>query len=219
MKTYSKSLIGVLVMLNAGLLAATADSAFAGDAPNPHVQKPKMMMPGMEMPGMMMDGTKRTTVDYVTPNVELVREDGKTISLPDELNDGRAVVMNFIFTTCQAICPVSSKIFSQLQDKLGSNLDKVHMVSISIDPEQDTPAVLRAYAKKYGASKDWQFYTGTVAASLATQRAFDVYRGDKMNHIPVTLLRPAHSNHWIRIEGFASADQLLHEFKEMVAEK
>ncbi len=100
---------------------------------------------------------------------------------------------------------------SELQRKLGTGRDRVHLVSISIDPEQDTPARLRDYAKKFGAGPEWQHYTGTLAASVASQRAFDVYRGDKMSHIPVTLVRPAAGNRWVRIEGFASADQLLAE--------
>ena len=87
--------------------------------------------------------TRRSTADYKVPPVKLVRDDGKTVSLADELNDERPVIMNFIFTTCTAICPVMSRVFSQLQSKLGDDRDKVHMVSISIDPEQDTPGVWR----------------------------------------------------------------------------
>jgi protein SCO1/2 len=215
MQTLSNSLpVGALLFAGAIMAGTMPLHAYGDDNPGIHSIHHEMMMPGM-----MMEGTKLTTAEYAIPDVKLVREDGKTVSLSDELNDGHPVVMNFVFTTCQAICPVTSKVFSQLQDKLGSNPDKVHLVSISIDPEHDTPPVLRTYAKKYGAGKDWQFYTGTVAASIATQKAFDVYRGDKMNHIPVTLLRTAHGKHWVRIEGFASADQLLHEFNELVAEK
>lgn len=107
----------------------------------------------------------------------------------------------------------------QLQEKLGSDVKQMHLVSISIDPEQDTPPVLREYAKRFEAGKGWNFYTGTTDASIATQRAFDVYRGDKMNHAPVTLLRAAPGKPWVRIEGFASADELLNKYREIIASK
>ena len=53
--------------------------------------------------------------------------------------------------------------FEQLQEMLGEERNKVHMISISIDPEQDTPTRLREYAKKFGAGPAWQHYTGTLA--------------------------------------------------------
>ena len=160
---------------------------------------------------------KTSSADYSVPQVNLVRADGKTVSLTDELNDGRPVIMNFIYTTCKATCPLSSQVFSQLQRKLGNEREKVHMVSISIDPEQDTPTRLSDYASKYKAGTQWQLYTGSIEASLTTQRAFDVYRGDKMNHIPVTLLRVAHGKQWLRIDGFASADDVLRQYRMLIS--
>ncbi len=157
------------------------------------------------------------SADYSVPQISLVREDNRSISLPDEINDGRPVILNFIYTTCTAVCPITSRSFAQLQDKLGEERDKVHMISITIDPEQDTPARLADYAHKFGAGSQWRFYTGTTEASLAAQRAFDVYRGDKMNHSPVTLLRAGSGTSWVRIDGFASADDLLREYRKLVA--
>ena len=85
---------------------------------------------------------------------------------------------------------------------------------ITIDPEQDDPARLREYAKTFNAGPEWQHYTGTLAASQTVQRAFDVYRGNKMEHIPATLIRPAPGAAWTRIEGFATADQLRAELPD-----
>jgi protein SCO1/2 len=100
-----------------------------------------------------------------------------------------------------------------LQAKLGAARDSVHLMSISIDPEQDTPARLRAYAKQFGAGPQWRHYGGTLASSVAVQQAFGVYVGDKMNHRPVTLLRTARDGRWIRIDGFASSQQMLAELQ------
>jgi protein SCO1/2 len=167
--------------------------------------------------GMGNDGVKVSTVDYAVPPVQLVRQDGQRVSLPQELDDGRAVVMNFIFTTCETTCPLSSQTFAAFQRKLGPERSKVHMVSISIDPEQDTPARLRAYAKKFGAGPQWQHYTGTQQASQAAQQAFGAYRGDKMSHAPLTLIRAAPGQPWTRIDGFVTPDQLLQHFHQLLA--
>jgi protein SCO1 len=160
-----------------------------------------------------------STVQYDVPDIKLVRDDGKTVSLPDEMNDGRPVMLNFIFTSCGSICPLMSQIFAQVQHRLGSQSGKVHLMSISTDPEQDTPGRLREYAAQFGAGPDWQHYTGTLAASLAAQRAFDVYRGDKMSHTPVTLLRAAPGQPWRRIDGFVTPDRLLREYRTLLASK
>jgi protein SCO1/2 len=93
------------------------------------------------------------------------------------------------------------------------------MVSISIDPEQDTPATLKKYAQKYKAKSQWNFYTGSVAASVEAQKAFDAYRGDKMNHVPVTYLRAAPDKPWLRIDGFVSPDELLRSYQELTSGK
>lgn len=166
-----------------------------------------------------LGGVIRSSVEYSIPTVKLLRADGKTVGLAAELDDGRPVVLSFIYTTCTDLCPLSSQVLSQLQRRLGSNRDRVHLVSISIDPEEDTPARLREYAGRFGAGPGWDHYTGTVAASIAVQRAFDVYRGDKMSHAPVTLLRMAPGKPWIRFDGFANADDLLREFHSLVAAK
>lgn len=156
-------------------------------------------------------GVSRTLSNYVVPALKVVRDDGKQVMLTDELNDGRPVVLNFIYTTCSGICPLASHVFSELQHSLGPERDRVHLVSISIDPEEDRPARLRAYARKFEAGPEWQHYTGTVAASVAAQRAFDVYRGDKMGHTPVTFVRTAPGAPWTRFDGFATAEMLLRE--------
>jgi protein SCO1/2 len=161
----------------------------------------------------------RSTVQYAVPEVMLVRDDGKRVSLPQEMDDGRPVVLNFVFTSCGSICPLMSQVFGEFQRKLGDSAANVHLMSISTDPEQDTPARLTEYARQFGAGPEWQHYTGSVQASLTAQRAFDVYRGDKMSHAPVTLLRAAPGKPWRRIDGFVTPDELLHEYRQLLAAK
>jgi protein SCO1 len=112
---------------------------------------------------------------------------------------------------------LSSQVFELFQRRLGPERDRVHLVSISIDPEEDTPGKLKKYARQFHAGAEWQHYTGSLQASLATQRAFGVYRGDKMNHTPVTLLRRSPGGPWIRLDGFATADDLFAEYENLIA--
>lgn len=160
---------------------------------------------------------KQELVPYVVPRITLVRSDGKSVSLPEEMDDGRPVLLNFIYTSCGSTCPLMSQIFAQFQRKLGAEAAGVHIMSISIDPEEDTPARLKEYARKFGAGPEWQYYTGTLSASLTAQRAFDVFRGDKMSHAPVTLLRAAPGKPWRRIDGFVRPDDLVQEYRRLLA--
>ena len=160
-----------------------------------------------------------STAAYRVPDVKLVRQDGTAASLEQEMSDGRPVVLNFIFTSCEAICPLMTHIFAEFQRKLGPESANVHLMSISIDPEQDTPARLRDYAKRFGAGSGWTFYTGSAAASVAAQKAFSVFRGEKMDHTAVTLLRAAPGASWKRLDGFATPDDLIQQYRALVAVK
>ena len=184
------------------LLGLACPPLAMGEEPDPHAAHRAAMAQQL----------KRSEATYSLPAVSMVREDGHVVGIQEAIDDGRPVFVNFIYTTCTTICPLSSQVFSQLQARLGADRDKVHLVSISIDPEQDTPARLREYAERFHAGSNWNHYPGTTQASVTVQRAFDAYRGDKMNHTALTLWRPAHAKTWVRLDGFASADTLLNEY-------
>jgi protein SCO1/2 len=165
----------------------------------------------------MQQKSARTVKAYDIPDIPLVGMDKSKTSLRAELDGGKPVMLNFIFTSCTAICPVMSATFSQVQKALGPEREKLRLVSISIDPEHDTPERLKAYATKYGAGPEWRFLTGTAADVVAIERAFDAYRGGKMNHVPLTLLRASPGAPWVRLDGFASADDLVREYRALAA--
>ena len=164
-------------------------------------------------------GYARLAAAYRLPQTTLVRSDGAKASFPDAIDDGKPVVLNFIFTTCTALCPILSQSFAEFQRKLGADRDKVHMVSISIDPEADTPARLTEYAKHFDAGSQWGFYTGSVQSSVTLQKAFQAYFGDKMHHRPMTFMRRAPGQAWVRLEGFTTPDELLKEYRQLVASR
>ncbi len=162
------------------------------------------------------DAYVRSEHSYTVPDVSLISMDGKKILLDNELNSEVPTLLNFIFTSCTAICPVMTSTFSQVQNNLAQSPTNFKMVSISIDPEEDTPEKLKKYANKYQAGSNWDFLTGDLPTVLEIQRAFNAYRGNKMNHVPITFMRASKSDPWVRIEGFTSAKDLIGEYQKIV---
>lgn len=97
------------------------------------------------------------------PPVALVDQDGHPFRLADF--EGRALLLTFVYTRCPLpdYCPLMSRHFQTLQPRLAERFgDRVHLLSISFDPEHDTPEVLRAYARRYTRDTTrWTFATGT----------------------------------------------------------
>jgi len=144
--------------------------------------------------------------------ITLVGADGRRVPLRDALTSGSPVMVNFIFTTCTTICPVMSAGFSQLARRLAAENRPVRLVSISIDPEYDTPARLREYADYLGARDNWMFLTGSRAESEAAQRAFGAFKGSKEAHSPATYIRRTADGPWERLDQLASADLLMRAY-------
>lgn len=151
-------------------------------------------------------------VSYSIPDIKMVDMNGDRIALRELLDSSAPIALNFIFTTCTTICPVMTSTFQQVQAKLGSRHSGLRMVSISIDPENDTPAKLKAYAAKFKAGAQWKFLTGSFENSVLVQQAFGTFAGEKMNHQPITFLKVQGSeNQWIRLNGLLSASDIIKE--------
>jgi protein SCO1 len=172
-------------------------------------------------PASTTAGKKAYAVDrnlnVAIPKLKLVKSDGKKIDLREELASDGPLIMNFVFISCSSICPIMSATFSAVHTRLGERAQGMRMISISIDPEYDTPAKLAEYAAGLNASKDWYFLTGTSAAVRKVQEAFGVYRGDKMNHTPIVLLRKDKHSPWVKIEGLVAPDDIIAELGTILA--
>ncbi len=150
---------------------------------------------------------------YAIPDVVLTNEDGKSVRLRDVLSGDRPVAMNFIFTSCTTICPVMTATMLQMQGQLTDDPAMPAFVSISIDPDYDTASVMKSYATKYGA--DWTFLTGSQDDVLRVLQSFDAYRGSKVNHFALTLMRAGNDGEWTRVEGLTSAKELARIWRQM----
>jgi len=91
------------------------------------------------------------------PAFALTNQDGQPVTL-DDLK-GTVWLADFVYTTCPGPCPLITAHMARLQQKLPAGRE-TGLVSFSTDPEHDTPEVLKAYAKKFGATERWRFLTG-----------------------------------------------------------
>lgn len=152
-------------------------------------------------------------------DVELVDQHGDTQRLYSDLMDGKVVVITSMFTTCAAVCPVLTQKMERLQQAAGDRLGRdVHLLSISVDPEIDTPAKLRAYAERFGAAGGWYFLTGP-AENVETALAKLGYAvEDKDAHSTVILMGNEQTGLWKKTNGLSSADSLVEIFRGVLAD-
>ena len=114
-------------------------------------------------------GLKTKAPDFVLSNQDGKHFDSKSLR-------GKVVVLNFIYTTCTDVCPLFTANFAQLQRTLKDrHSSDVFFISITTDPEIDSPKVLKAYAQRYGADfENWAFLTGTEAELKPVWKAFGI---------------------------------------------
>lgn len=99
------------------------------------------------------------------PNVPLITQDGQQVRFFEDLIKDKRVMINFIYTRCQDACPLATAKLAQLKRRLGDRVGRdLFIYSITLDPEHDTPEVLKAYAQRFRAGPGWLFLTGTREA-------------------------------------------------------
>mgnify|MGYP001397582570 CR=1 FL=1 len=155
-----------------------------------------------------------TEAEYTPPlSTVLTERSGRHFTVGELLDTDDPLLLQFIFTTCPTVCPVLSVGFSGLQKRLTHEARPFRLLSISIDPEYDTPEVLAAYAEKFKAGEKWLMLTGDLERIRPIQGAFEAYFGvRKMDHQPLTFIRPSRTGPWRRIAGLPSPAELYAEY-------
>ena len=120
-------------------------------------------------------GSSRWGANYF-PNVPLVTHEGKSVRFFDDLIKDKVVVINFIDTTCPDVCPLETARLAEMQAILGDRVGRdVFMYSITIDPETDTPEVLKEYAERYQVAPGWLFLTGKESDIKLLRKKLGMY--------------------------------------------
>jgi protein SCO1/2 len=158
---------------------------------------------------------KRSVEQYSVPDVVLINQDGARVKLASLLNGDQPVVVDFIYGTCTTICPVLSAGYVNLQSKLAVEGRRPRLISITIDPENDTPYIMKEYLKRFRAKPGWDFLTGSRADINAVMRAFNAYIPDKMAHYPLNLIRVPKDGSWVRLFGIMSTREFMEEYQSV----
>lgn len=134
-------------------------------------------------------------------NLELVNQDGETVRFFDDVLKNKVVVINFIFTNCEGACPLITHKLTLVRDKLEGFIGKqIRFVSLSLDPQRDSPAALKKFAKTQNADHEgWVFLTGEPDHLDTIIRKLGQYTDDIDAHSTMMLAGNVSTAHWIKI--------------------
>jgi cytochrome oxidase Cu insertion factor (SCO1/SenC/PrrC family) len=145
--------------------------------------------------------------DYF-PNVLLTTHEGKQVRFFDDLIKGKVVVINFLYTSCPDVCPLETARLREVQELLGDRVGRdVFMYSISIDPDRDTPEVLKRYAERFEVGPGWLFLTGKEADIKQLRRKLGLYSessdGGKLEaHSVSSIIGNQSTGRWMKMSPF-----------------
>ena len=151
-----------------------------------------------------------------TFNESVIDQMGKKQTFYDDLIKNKTVAINFIFTACTSSCPLSAAIFRQVQKKLGKQ--KVQLITISVDPINDTPDRLLEFSKKFKATPEWTFVTGEKVVISNLLKNLGAYTGDKNDHSNIVIVGNDTNHQWTRLYGFPQADEIISALNNVTGE-
>jgi protein SCO1/2 len=190
------------LLLAAGVIPLPISAAVAHDAhsPTPKATPPPgaQDVPKPSVPKRMDESEQRK---YFT-DLPLLTQDGKAVRFYTDVLRGRRVLISFIYTNCTDICPTLMHNLVDVQEKLGDRFGKdVFFVSISVDPEDDTPEELKKYAERYEAKPGWTFLTGKKVNIDWVVYKLGQYTADFEDHSMTFLLGDVKNARWAKLKG------------------
>ena len=192
----------------AGLLAFPVVAQEA--EPDPHAQHRQMMKAKAEQ--------QAQSAFLEIGDAQLITQDGEVKSLKSDILRDRIVIVDFVYTTCTTVCPVLSAVLTQVQAQLGNRLGtEVMLVSISVEPQRDTPARLKDYAQKLRAGDGWLWLTGDKLAVDEVLKDFGAYTPNFEDHPAMVLVGDAATGEWSRFLGFPGANHIVDKINEFAA--
>ena len=143
-------------------------------------------------------------------DVVLVNQNGEKMRFYSDLLQGKVVIINSFFGTCQGSCLPMNRNLEKVQQALGDRVGKdVYIVSISVDPTVDTPASLKEYAKKLHARPGWYFLTGEKQNVDFALNKLGQFVSDKQDHLNIIIIGNERTGLWKKAFGLAQSDELV----------
>ena len=153
-------------------------------------------------------------------DVELINQDGKKVRFYTDVLKGKTVVINAFFTSCTSVCPPMNRNMERIQQALGDRVGKdVVLISISVDPEVDTPPKLKEYAKKFHAGPGWMFLTGKKENVDWALYKVGQYVEAKDDHTTIFIVGNEATGLWKKALGIANPNELVQIVESVVNDK
>jgi len=143
-------------------------------------------------------------------DVELVNQNGEKMRLYTDLLQGKTVIINSFFATCQGSCLPMMRNLEKVQEALGDRLGKdARIISVSVDPTVDSPAALKAYAKKLQAKPGWYFMTGDKESVDFALKKLGQFVDTKESHLNIFIIGNEKTGLWKKAFGLAKSEELV----------
>ncbi len=144
------------------------------------------------------------------PDVRLDDQEGRPVRFVSELVGRRVVAVEFVFTRCTTTCPVLGLQFQRVQRLLGDQLgSEFALISLSVHPQFDTPAMLKSWGERYEATPGWTLATGAKPEMDRLLKALDGFSADRANHRNTILLIDGATGEAIRVDGTAAPGAIV----------
>ena len=153
-------------------------------------------------------------------DVELINQDGKKVRFYSDVLKGKTVIVNAFFTSCTSVCPPMNRNMEKIQEALGDRVGRdVFLVSMTVDPETDTPARMKEYAKKFHAGPGWLFLTGKKENLDWALYKLGQYVENKDDHQTVLIIGNEPTGLWKKAFGMANVAELVQVVESVVNDK
>lgn len=153
-------------------------------------------------------------------DVILLNQNGEKMRLYSDLLQGKVVIINSFFATCTGSCLPLTRNLEKLQTALGPRMGKeVNIISISVDPTVDTPARLKAYAKKLNAGPGWYFLTGGKESVDLALKKIGQFVDNKESHLNIFIIGNERTGLWKKAFGLAQSDELMKVVDSVLADE
>ena len=163
---------------------------------------------------------KKSPAEKYFSDVELIDQDGRKLRFYTDVLKDKVVAINTFFTTCTSICPPMNRNFEKMQEALGDRLGKdAFLVSISVDPETDTPTRLKEYSKRFHAKPGWLFLTGKKENVDWALYKLGQYVETKDNHTSIFIIGNEPKGLWKKALGLAKAEELIMILEDVINDR
>lgn len=176
--------------------------------PHPKPDASPTPTPGSETTSDAANGSTAFSSSKI-PDAQVLDQNGKQLNFYSDLIKGKTVAINFVFTTCTAICPSLTATFRRVQQDAATRGVDVQLISVSVDPTTDTPERLHDYAAKFKAGAGWTFVTGDKARIDSVLQGLGAAVSNKNDHTPMILIGNDSSNYWTRAYGLTSPVKIV----------